>query len=187
MRKSRPFAALAAALLLLPSGPAAPVAGLVDGPRFAAPARAETGKRGRVTGLPIPRFVSLRPDTVNLRTGPGLRYPVEWVYTRAGMPVEVIGEYGIWRQVRDWQGDTGWVHQVMLQADRTARILGETPRPLVAEPAADAGAVARLEPGVIAELERCRDRWCRLSAGGHTGWMRRADFYGAYPGERLTD
>lgn len=103
------------------------------------------------------------------------------------MPVEVIGEYGTWRQIRDWEGDTGWVHQVMLQADRTARIVGERPRPLVAEPDADAPPVALLQPGVIAALERCRDRWCYLTAGGHSGWMRREAFYGVYPGERVAD
>jgi SH3-like domain-containing protein len=103
------------------------------------------------------------------------------------MPVEVIGEYETWRQVRDWQGDTGWVHQVMLQADRTARVVGEGPRALHADPAADAAVVARLQPGVIAELERCESRWCRLTADGHTGWIRRDAFYGVYPGETVAD
>jgi SH3-like domain-containing protein len=150
-------------------------------------AAAQDGKTGRVTGLPIPRFVSLRPDEVNLRTGPGTRYPIDWVYRRAGMPLEVIGEYRTWRQVRDWQDDTGWVHEVMLQAERTARILGEAPRPLRADPRPDARPVARLAPGVIASLDRCEGRWCRLSAQGHTGWLPRDAFYGAYPGERVGD
>jgi SH3-like domain-containing protein len=183
----RPFAVLFAVLLLLGAGPVVPGPAAGEGVLSARPAAAQTGTRGRVTGLPIPRFVSLRPDTVNLRTGPGRRYPIEWVYQRAGMPVEVIGEYGTWRQIRDWQGDTGWVHQVMLQADRTARVLGGAPQPLLRAPEADARQVAKLQPGVIAELERCRDRWCRLSAGGHTGWMRRDAFYGVYPGETVGD
>lgn len=187
MPRSRPFAVVSTVLLLLAGGPAVPLPAGPDAPLAIASAQAQTGKRGRVTSLPIPRFVSLRPDQVNLRTGPGLRYPIEWVYKRADMPVEVIGEYGTWRQIRDWQGDTGWVHQVMLQAKRTARIVGDGARPLIAEPTADAGAVALLQPGVIAELERCQDRWCRLSAEGYTGWMRRDAFYGVYPGETVAD
>ena len=185
MSRSRPLAVLTTVLLLAAGGLFAPVPTGFDGTPALAAAQAQTGKRGRVTGLPIPRFVSLRPDEVNLRTGPGLRYPIEWVYKRAAMPVEVIGEYGTWRQLRDWQGDTGWVHQVMLQADRTARIVGDDAQPLRAQPGQDARPVAQLQPGVIADLQRCQDTWCRLSAGGHTGWLRRDAFYGVYPGEAV--
>ena len=58
------------------------------------------GQRG--SGLPLPRFVSLRSAEVNMRAGPSVRYPVEWVYRRAGLPVEVIAEFDTWRKVRDW-------------------------------------------------------------------------------------
>ena len=153
-------------------------------PVLAVPA-ADTGQQGSVTGLPIPRFVSLRPDEVNLRTGPGLRYPVDWVYQRAGLPVEVIGEYGTWRQIRDHTGTQGWVHQVMLQGRRTARIIGSEPRLLRRRPKTGARPAAMLEPGVIARLEVCRERWCRLSVDDHTGWLPRGQFYGTYPGEPL--
>ena len=63
------------------------------------------------TGLPIPRFVTIRANQVNMRTGPGVRYPVDWEYRRAGLPVEIVSEYGTWRKIRDWQGDEGWMHQ----------------------------------------------------------------------------
>jgi len=53
------------------------------------------------SGLPIPRFVSLRSNEVNLRTGPGLTYPIDWIYKRDGMPVEVIQEFDTWRKIRD--------------------------------------------------------------------------------------
>jgi SH3-like domain-containing protein len=146
---------------------------------------AAAAEQGRVTGRPIPRFVSLRPDEVNLRTGPGRRYPIRWVYQRAGLPVEVIGEYRAWRQIRDHGGTKGWVHQVMLQGRRTARVTGGEPRLLRRRPEAGAPAAAMLEPGVIGRLEVCRERWCRLSVDGHTGWLPRDHFYGAYPGERV--
>src|SRR3977135_3649158 len=71
------------------------------------------------SGLPLPRFASLRSDEVNVRTGPGTRYPVDWVFKRKGMPVEIVAEYENWRKIRDWQGASGWVHQSLLTGKRS--------------------------------------------------------------------
>src|SRR5919108_2081271 len=118
---------------------------------------------GIETSLPIPRFVSLRSNEVNLRTGPGTTYPVEWVYVRRGLPVEVIAEFDVWRRIRDWQNTVGWVHQSMLDGKRTALIVGSD-RGLLQEPTDTAPLVARLAPGVIARLLECDGPWCRLEA-----------------------
>jgi SH3-like domain-containing protein len=139
---------------------------------------------GAETGLPLPRFVSLRSAEVNLRTGPGLGYPIEWVYRRRQMPVEVIAEFDAWRKIRDWQGTVGWVHGSMLAGERTALVLGEE-RSLREDPEPTAPAVARLAPGVIGRLERCLDAWCRIEAGGFEGWLLRREFFGAYPDEAI--
>ncbi len=138
------------------------------------------------SGLPVPRFVSLRSDEVNLRAGPGDRYPVEWVYRRRDLPVEVIAEFNHWRKIRDPQGTEGWVHQSLLSGRRTVTITDQM-RVLRAEPSADAPAVALLEPGVLAKLMRCprAGQFCRVEAGGHEGWLARADFWGVYPEEWL--
>lgn len=148
-------------------------------------ALAAIAETGRVTGLQLPRFVSLRPNEVNLRAGPGLRYPIQWVYQRANMPVEVIGEFETWRQIRDWQGTTGWVHEVMIQAQRTARVTGNEPRLLRRRPETGADPVAMLEPGVIGKLDACQNSWCQITVEGHSGWLPRSHFFGAYPGETL--
>jgi SH3-like domain-containing protein len=145
---------------------------------------AAEGQVGSKTGLPIPRFVSLRSDEVNLRAGPGTTYPVEWVYVRRGMPIEVIAEFENWRKVRDWQGTVGWVHQSLLDGRRTVLVVGEE-RLLRQEPAADAPALARLEPGVIAGLLECSDLWCRIEIEGHRGWLGREEFWGTYPAETI--
>ncbi|HEC14175.1 MAG TPA: hypothetical protein ENI72_00310, partial [Rhodospirillales bacterium] len=78
------------------------------------------------SGLPLPRFVSLRVNEVNMRTGPGVQYPIEWVYSRQYLPMEVIAEYSTWRKVRDWQGGQGWVHQSMLGGRRSFIVTGTT-------------------------------------------------------------
>lgn len=138
------------------------------------------------TGLPLPRFASFRSSEVNLRTGPGVRYPVEWVYRRQDLPVEVIAEFDTWRKIRDWQGGQGWVHQSMLSAKRTVIVTGKV-RTLRVKPDAGSGAVAQLEANVIAKLTECPEtsHWCRVQVEKFDGWLRRAEFWGAYPDEAV--
>ncbi len=92
-------------------------------PRQPRPAPAEPAK-GSNTGLPLPRFASLKTDEVNLRTGPGLRYPIEWVYKRRDLPVEIQREFEVWRLVADQEGVKGWVHQATLVGRRTFVVVG---------------------------------------------------------------
>ncbi len=139
---------------------------------------------GSETKLPIPRFVSLRSSEVNLRTGPGTTYPVDWVFVRRGLPVEIIAEFDVWRKIRDWQGTVGWVHQSMLDGRRMARITGGE-QELRSEPTEAGSAVARLAPGVIGRLLECEASWCKIDAGGYRGWLRRDEFWGAYPDEKV--
>jgi SH3-like domain-containing protein len=135
-------------------------------------------------GVNLPRFVSLRSDEVNLRTGPGVRYPVEWVLQRRYMPVEVLAEFENWRKIRDWQGTEGWVHQSMLSGRRYAIITGDV-RVIRRQPDGNSPAVARLEPGVVAQIVECKDQWCRLDTNGVKGWLMRADFWGVYGNEAV--
>jgi SH3-like domain-containing protein len=135
-------------------------------------------------GLPVPRFVTLRSDAVNVRTGPGERYPIEWVFTRKGMPVEILAEFDIWRKVRDWQGTEGWVHQRMVTGTRTVMVQGEM-RNLRRDPEPTAPVVASAEPGVVARLLECRGAWCRIEAQGVRGWLQRGEMWGVYPDEQV--
>ena len=134
--------------------------------------------------LPVPRFVSLHADKVNLRTGPGDRYPIEWVFTRKEMPVEITGQLEHWRRIRDWEGATGWVHERMLSGKRAVIVKGGV-RPLFRQPEPDAAVVARAEPGVIGRLVECRNAWCKIETGEVSGWVRRSDVWGVYPDETV--
>ena len=138
------------------------------------------------SGLPLPRFVSLRADEVNMRAGPGIQYPIEWVYHRQSLPMEVIAEYRTWRKVRDWQGAQGWVHQSMLAGRRTVVITGKT-RTLRKAGDVKSGAQARLEAGAIGSLIECpgTSGWCKVDFSGHVGWLRRVDFWGVHSAEVL--
>jgi SH3-like domain-containing protein len=130
----------------------------------------------------VPRFASLKTDEANLRTGPGERYPIDWVLTKKGLPVEIVAEFDVWRKVHDSEGSEGWVHQRLLAGSRTVLIVGNI-RALRLEPDAAAPAVARAEPGVIARLLECRGAWCRVEAQDIKGWLRRSEIWGVYPDE----
>lgn len=136
------------------------------------------------TGLPLPRFVSLRSNEVNLRTGPGTRYPIDWVYHRRGMPVEIVDEFDTWRRIRDWQGTEGWVHQSMVQGQRGILVTGKR-HTLRRRPEPDAPGVALVDAGAIGVLERCLDDWCEVTLDGFAGWLKRDAFYGLYSGEKV--
>lgn len=139
---------------------------------------------GETSGLPLPRFVSLRSDEVNLRTGPGVRYPIDWIYARKDLPVEVIAEFEAWRKIRDWQGTEGWVHQSMLSGRRMMVVLGGD-HALRASDADSAESVAVLESGVLGRVLQCpRNRdFCRVEINQLQGWLRREEIWGVYKGE----
>jgi len=138
----------------------------------------------RNSGLPLPRFVSLRADEVNMRAGPSVRYPVEWVYKRQNLPVEVIAEFDTWRKVRDPFGGQGWIHRSMLSSKRTAVVIGKV-RTLRLRPDTRSQAVANVEPNVVGKLIGCEkeELWCRLEFNGYDGWLRRKEIWGVYPQE----
>lgn len=136
-------------------------------------------------GLKVPRFVSLHADRVNLRTGPGRQYPIEWVLTRKDMPVEVIAQFEHWRRVRDWDGTVGWVQEHMVAGRRYVLVGKGGDRPLRQQPDPAAAVIARAEPGVVARLLECRVAMCRVEAEDISGWIRRSDLWGVYPDEAV--
>ena len=142
---------------------------------------------GNADPLPIPRYASLRANAVNLHVGPGNNYPIDWLYIRQGMPVEIIAEFDTWRQIRDWQGTQGWVHKSLLSGRRTIWVL-HTIKNLRKDPDTKAQIIARLEPGVIAKALECKNSWCRVEVKSPTGgrlrgWVKRAALWGVYPNE----
>lgn len=135
------------------------------------------------SGLPVPRFVTLKNDDINVRTGPGTRYPIQWVYHRAGMPVEVIEEYDLWRKIRDVEGTTGWVHKTMLDGRRAVMVRGKEAHILRMEPEPAAKPLLKTEPMVTARLMECQLDWCRIQVSGRKGWMEKKYLWGIYPEE----
>jgi len=174
------FCVLAFGLLVL--GPPASVRAQEGGAEEAG------GPVGRTSGLPVPRFVSLKADKVNVRSGPTRDHAVAWVFTRAGLPVEITAEFETWRRIRDADGTEGWVYHSMLSGRRTALVSpwkGGEPTALYAEPSRSSSVRARLEPGVLGKVDHCDGRWCRFFDSGYDGFVEQERLWGVYPGEKL--
>ena len=138
---------------------------------------AAAAERGPVTGLAIPRYVSLKASEANVRRGPGLTHRIDWVYTRRGIPLRVTAEFGHWRRVEDRDGAGGWVHYSLLSGVRTV-LVEQDSLDIIARPNPKARVMARLEAGVIARLSECGLAWCAITAGGHDGWAPKAALWG---------
>ena len=154
----------------------------------AAPGDDRPVAKASVTGLPIPRFVSLKAGRVNVRIGPGEDYKIAWVFVRPGLPIEVIQEYDTWRRIRDSDGTVGWVFQSLLSGKRTAVVApwaSGDPRPIRTSAAPDAPIAAYLQPGVMAEIDNCVEGWCRLEGDKFRGWISQDQLWGVYPGEEV--
>ena len=143
---------------------------------------------GSVSGLPIPRFVSLKSDRVNARSGPNKDQEVRWVYTHAGMPVEVTAEFENWRRIRDWEGAEGWVYHSLLAGKRMATVVAKAKDdlvPLFEKADVESPILARLQPGVLGALKSCNGNWCQFSGKGFDGYVRQERLWGAYPNEKV--
>jgi len=153
-----------------------------------ASAGAEAAPNGTVTGLPLPRYASLKTDRVNLREGPSKDHATKWVFQRAGLPVEITAEFATWRRVRDSEGAEGWVLHTLLSGRRTALVGAVKKQPtynVTAAPSETSDLVAQLQAGVIVNIKRCDGAWCQVYGQGYKGYVRQTDLWGVYPDEKV--
>jgi SH3-like domain-containing protein len=154
----------------------------------AMPALAAKDSPLSASGLPVPRYVSLKSDHVNVRVGPTKDNDVAWVYTRAGLPVEITAEFENWRRVRDSEGAEGWVYHSLLSGRRTAVVTlkdKDDLAPLYESASTGAAIAARLQAGVVAQIKRCDANWCRIVGNGFDGWIEKQRLWGVYADEQV--
>lgn len=154
---------------------------VLTGPSAAQVPANEDASKG-TSGLPLPRFAALHTDEINLRTGPGTRYPIEWIYVREGLPLEITAEFEIWRRVRDWEGSEGWLHKSALTGKRTLIVTGGT-RTVYEDTDETSAPKARVEQGAIGSLLGCEASWCQVKFGDINGYMPKTSFWGVYNNE----
>lgn len=154
----------------------------------------ERGVRVGPSGLPLPRFVSLKSNQVNVRVGPGQDYDVAWIFVKGGLPVEVIQEFDNWRRIRDAAGNDGWVFHSLLSGRRTALVTPwagrAEPLPLYRERSSGAKLNARLESGVLLNIEECDGDWCRCNLKNDDGvnfrgFVQQDKLWGVYANEEF--
>jgi SH3-like domain-containing protein len=150
---------------------------------------------GKETGLPIPRFVILKSNKTNLRVGPGIKYQTSWTYLRKGYPMQVVAEFENWRKLRDIDGSEGWVNENLITGKRSAIITGnqfskplsyqlkEKEMVLLRYPREDAPPTLKVEFGVIAEIKKCNELWCKLKIQNKMGWIKKENTWGVFSDE----
>jgi SH3-like domain-containing protein len=187
------FCALSAAIVsivivngsaLARSGPAPQLAAVApalnpEALRASTPDKTQMGP----SGLPVPRWVSIKSSRVNVRQGPSTDHAVLWTYVREGQPVEVIAEFDTWRRIRDQSGEVGWVKQQMISGKRTVVFTGPGNVAILSAPGNPEGVVAYATPGLVASLQACKGHWCAIEARGYDGFVPRASLWGVYRGE----
>lgn len=179
LRRSRPFLCAARAFLLFGQ-----IAGLGQIAGFGQIAAAQ--QVGAASGLPVPRYVSLKSDRVNLREGPSKDHRTIWVFQRAGLPVEITAEFEIWRKVRDSEGAEGWVLHSLLSGRRTALVSPwkkGAESPLYEKASAQSARVANLQTNVLVNVRSCDGAWCKVSGDGFSGYVQQSALWGVYPNE----
>ncbi len=140
------------------------------------------------SGLPVPRFVSLKADRVAVRGGPDKDHDVVWIYTRLGWPVEITAEFEDWRRIRDSDGSEGWVYHSLLSGKRMAAVQLKSKTdlaPLYDKPDATSAVTARLQVGVLGAVKNCTGTWCQISGEGFDGWIEQSELWGVYPDEKV--
>ena len=153
-------------------------------------AMAQSGAKGK-SGLPLPRFVSLKSKRINMRVGPGKDYKVDWLYLRQGLPMEVIQEFDHWRKVRDPEGQEGWIYHSLLSGKRTAIVepwnkgKSDLSITLHEAPSGSSAVLAKLEPGVVTQINYCEYEWCEVKLTGVTGFVEQGKLWGVYPDEKV--
>lgn len=158
---------------------------------LAGPAAADAAEAlgvGPVSKLPMPRFVSLKADRVNLREGPSKDHRTSWVFQRSGLPVEITAEFETWRRIRDAEGAEGWVLHSLLSGRRTALVAPWSrggPVALYQKPGTTSAVEAQLQPGVLGSVRSCDGAWCRISGNGFDGYIQQQSLWGVYPNEKV--
>ncbi|MBQ7659469.1 MAG: hypothetical protein IJS26_01820 [Alphaproteobacteria bacterium] len=151
---------------------------------FFAVAKAEVSDSSE-SGLSLPRMVSIRADNINARSGPGTKYPIEWIYKQKGAPLEIINEFELWRQVRDWEGSVSWIHKTRLSGKRFVKVITPGENNIYNNSHYDSRVIAKVEDGVVGEIKKCpkKNEFCLIKFETIEGWVSKKNLFGVYENE----
>ncbi len=131
------------------------------------------------SGLPLPRFASLKSDNVYVRTGPSMDYPIKWIYKKEGLPVEIIQEFDAWRKIKDPNGEVGWAHKILLSGHKTGLVISSDPLMVYDNQDKDRP-IVKFEKNIIVKIEECQKLMCRVHFAPYKGWVDKKSLWGVY-------
>ena len=115
-------------------------------------------------------FLSLRNDNVNLRQGPSFEYPIKLIYKKKYLPVIIVDRLETWRQIKDFENNSGWIHISQLSKKKSA-INIENNSIIYTKPSIYSEPIARLEIGRLVLVKKCKIKWCKITSGNFNGWI----------------
>ena len=120
-------------------------------------------------------FLSLKNDEVNLRQGPSFKYPIRLIYKKKYLPVEILDRFETWRKIKDFENNTGWIHTSQLSKKKTALNIEENSL-LFKKPTVYSKPLAKLKVGRLVLIQKCKEKWCKITSGKFTGWIFKKSF-----------
>jgi SH3-like domain-containing protein len=124
-------------------------------------------------------FASLRASETNVRAGPGSNYPIKFTYKLKGIPVRVISEYDNWSEIKDYEGQTGWVTQTLLTKKRTVMVrISKSFVDMHSKDTEKSRVIYHLENNVIGDYIKCDDGWCGVKIENKKGWVKKSNLWG---------
>jgi len=123
------------------------------------------------------KFLSLKKNEVNLRQGPSFDYPIKLIYKKKYLPVIILDKSGPWREIKDFENNSGWIHTVLLSKKKSA-INIKNDSILFKKPTIYSKPIARLEMGRLVLIKKCNLEWCKITSGNFTGWMKKKFLWG---------
>ena len=138
------------------------------------------GKTGSVTGLEIPRFVSLKSNDVNLRVGPSTNYPIRLKYITQNLPIEIIDEFDVWRQARDHNGTIGWLHKSLIKGERYILTGYKNEKEINLYNIPNGKIIGVIKKNNILDLKMCIIDWCKVSQNKIKGWLLKKNIWGVH-------
>jgi len=122
------------------------------------------------------KFLSLKKNKVNVRYGPGLDYPIKYIYRKINLPVKLIDKKENMRRVIFLDNNSGWIHDSQLKAANSVIILEE--KILFKKPSNFSTPIARLEKGRLLIIKKCGSGWCKITTSDYSGWIKAKNVWG---------
>ena len=123
------------------------------------------------------KFLSLKKNKTNVRYGPGIDYPIKYIYRKINLPVKQIDEKENWRRVIFINNNSGWIHWSQLKSSNSVITIEE--KILFKKPSNFSEPIVRLEKGRLLVIKKCEDNWCNIKTNDYMGWIKAKDIWGS--------